>query len=227
MPFVLPALPFSKNALGDVMSAETLDYHHGKHHRAYVDGTNRLVAGTELEGRRLCEVIRIARERHDTGLFNQSAQLWNHSFFWQCLAPPTGQRPTGRLAAMIEDQFGSTKQLLSCLKAEATGHFSNGWAWLVLERDRLHVLSLHDAATPVAYEGIHPLLALDVWEHAYYLDYRNDRGAYAEGVLGRLVNWEFVAENLDGEGVARADQDPANAALPAGATERRLLEVNS
>ena len=208
MTFRLPALPYPTNALGDVMSAETLEYHHGKHHQAYVDGTNKLVAGTELEGRRLSDVIRAARDDRDDGLFNQSAQLWNHSFFWQCLAPPSGQRPAGRLAAMIEDQFGSTQELLSRLEEEAAGHFSNGWAWLVLERGRLHVLSLHDADTPVVYEDIRPLLTLDVWEHAYYIDYRNDRGGFAEAVLGSLVDWEFVAANLDGEGVARADQDP-------------------
>ncbi len=208
MTFVLPALPYPKNAFGDVMSAETLDYHHGKHHQAYVNGTNKLVAGTNLANRRLSDVIRAARANRDDGLFNQSAQLWNHSFFWQCLAPPSGQRPTGRLAGMIEDQFGTTEQLLARLKEEATGHFSNGWAWLVLERDRLEILSLHDADSPVVYEGIRPLLTLDVWEHAYYIDYRNDRGSFAESVLGSLVNWEFVAENLDGEGVARADQEP-------------------
>ena len=214
MNFVLPALPFPKDALGEVMSAGTLDYHHGKHHRAYVDGTNWLVAGTDLEGRRLSDVIRTARDNRETGLFNQSAQLWNHSFFWQCLAPPSGQRPAGRLAAMIEDQFGSTEQLLSSLKTEATRHFSNGWAWLVLEGKRLHVLSLHDADTPVAYEGIHPLLTLDVWEHAYYIDYRNDRGGFAENVLGSVINWEFVAENLDGEGRGARRPGPGQLGAP-------------
>jgi superoxide dismutase, Fe-Mn family len=208
MAFVLPPLPYSKDALGEAMSAETLEFHHDKHHQAYVDGTNRLVAGSELEGRRLGEVIRAAAERGETKLFNQSAQLWNHSFFWQCLAPPSGQRPSGRLAAMIDEEFGSTGALLARLKEEATGHFSNGWAWLVLDRDRLSVTSLHDADSPVAYEGMKPLLTLDVWEHAYYIDYRNDRGRFAESVLGSLVNWEFVAGNLDGEGVARADQEP-------------------
>jgi Fe-Mn family superoxide dismutase len=221
--FVLPALPYPKNAFGDIMSAETLEYHHGKHHRAYVDGTNRLVAGTDLEGRRLSEVIRTARANHDTGLFNQAAQLWNHSFFWQCLAPTRGQRPAGRLARMIDDQFGSTDQLLSRLKEEATGHFSNGWVWLVLERNRLHVVSLHDADTPLVYRGIHPLLTLDVWEHAHYIDHRNDRGGYAEKVLGSLVNWEFVAANLDRQGAARADQDSCQAppSVSAVATSRR------
>jgi Fe-Mn family superoxide dismutase len=209
MTFVLPPLPYPTDAFGDSMSAETLEYHHGKHHQAYVDGTNKLIAGTNLENRRLSDVIRTARANRDDGLFNQSAQLWNHSFYWQCLAPPSGQGPTGRLAAMIEDQFGTTERLLARLEEEATGHFSNGWAWLVLERDRLDVLSLHDADSPVVYEGIRPLLTLDVWEHSYYIDYRNDRGAFAETVLGSLVNWEFVAGNLDGKGVARADQDPS------------------
>ncbi|MGA9580409.1 MAG: superoxide dismutase [Allosphingosinicella sp.] len=208
MTFMLPPLPYSKDAFGEIMSAETLDYHHGKHHQAYVDGTNKLVAGTKLENRRLIDVIRTARADRDEKLFNQSAQLWNHSFFWQCLAPPSGQRPSGRLAGMIEERFESTEQLLAKLKAEATGHFSNGWAWLVLDRDRLEILSLHDADSPVVYEGIRPLLTLDVWEHAYYIDYRNNRGGFAEQVLGNIVNWEFVARNLDGEGVARADQDP-------------------
>lgn len=208
MTFLLPPLPYPKDALGDLMSAETLEYHHGKHHQAYVDGTNKRVAGTDLENRRLSDVIRAARAAGDDGLFNQSAQLWNHSFYWQCLAPPSGQRPSGRLATMIDDRFGSTGRLLAQLKEEATGHFSNGWAWLVLERDRLDILSLHDADSPVAYKGMNPLLTLDVWEHAYYVDYRNDRGRFVESVLGDLVNWEFVAENLDGEGVARADQEP-------------------
>lgn len=208
MTFALPPLPYPRNAFGDLMSAETLEFHHGKHHQAYVDGTNKLIAGSDLEGRRLSEVIRAARQRGDTGLFNQSAQLWNHSFFWQCLAPPSGQRPSGHLAAMIDGAFGSTDALLARLKEEATGHFSNGWAWLVLDRDRLAVTSLHDSDTPVVHEGMKPLLTLDVWEHAYYIDYRNDRASFAESVLGGLVNWDFVAENLDGGGVARADQGP-------------------
>ncbi len=211
MTFTLPPLPYSKDAFGEIMSAETLEYHHGKHHQAYVDGTNKLIAGTKLENRRLSDVIRTARADRDDKLFNQSAQLWNHSFFWQCLAPPSGQRPTGRLAEMIEDRFEGTEQLLARLKEAATGHFSNGWAWLVLERDRLEILSLHDADSPVVYEGIRPLLTLDVWEHAYYVDYRNNRGGFAESVFGNIVNWEFVAGNLDGEGVARADQGPDEA----------------
>ena len=206
MPFRLPDLPFAKDSLGNVMSAETLEFHHGKHHRTYVEKTN---AALEEKGggARLSRVIRDAHEKGDKGLFNNSAQLWNHSFFWQCLAPPQGQKPTGQLAEMIEEAFGSTEDMLAKLKAEATGHFSNGWAWLVLERDKLAITSLHDADTPVVREGMLPLLTLDVWEHAYYIDYRNDRPGFAEKVLGNIVNWEFVAQNLDGKGVERADQE--------------------
>lgn len=207
MAFRLPDLPYPKDALGDFMSAETLDYHHGKHHKAYVDKTNGLAGDKGLAGASLVEVIRAARERGETGLFNNSAQLWNHSFYWQCLAPPDGQRPTGRLAELIDDGFGSADKLLAKLKEEAVGHFSNGWAWLVLDGGALRVTSLHDSDSPVVHDGMKPLLTLDVWEHAYYIDYRNDRGGFAEKVLGNIVNWEFVARNLDGEGLGRADQE--------------------
>jgi len=208
MTFTLPALPFARDALGTFMSGETLDFHYGKHHRAYVDKTNELVAeAAGLEARSLTGVIRAAREKGDKALFNNAAQLWNHSFFWQCLAPPEGQKPAGKLAAMIEEAFGTTDALLAKLKAEAVAHFASGWAWLVLDRDALKILSLHDADTPVVHEGMKPLLTLDVWEHAYYLDYRNARPDYAEKVLGNIVNWEFVGRNLDGDGLSRADQE--------------------
>ena len=208
MPFTLPPLPFAKDALGAHMSAETLDYHHGKHHKAYVDKVNAAVDGKEgLAGASLAELIRAAKEKGDKGLFNNAAQHWNHSFFWQCLAPPQGQRPTGQLAELIDEGFGDVDALLAKLKEEAVGHFSNGWAWLVLDGGALKVTSLHDADTPVVHEGMKPLLTLDVWEHAYYIDYRNERPKFAESVLGNIVDWEFVAKNLDGDGVSRADQE--------------------
>ena len=207
MPFTLPDLPFASDALGDFMSAETLAYHHGKHHKAYVDKTNGMLGEKGLEGASLLEVIRAAHERGDKGLFNNSAQIWNHSFYWQCLAPAQGQRPTGMLAEMIDEAFGSTEAMLDKLKSEAVGHFSNGWAWLVLDRDSLKITSLHDADTPVVHEGMKPLLTLDVWEHAYYIDYRNARPDFADKVLSNLVNWEFVAQNLDGGGYTRANQE--------------------
>ena len=211
MAFTLPALPFARDSLGAFMSAETLDFHHGKHHKAYVDKVNALIEGGDLAGASLAEVIRAARDKGDKGLFNNAAQHWNHSFFWQCLAPAQGQRPTGRLAELIDEGFGGADALLGKLKEEAVGHFGSGWAWLVLDGGALKVTSLHDADTPVAYEGMKPLLTLDVWEHAYYIDYRNERPKFAEKVLGNIVNWEFVAKNLDGDGVARADQEAEGA----------------
>jgi Fe-Mn family superoxide dismutase len=207
MPFILPELPFDKEALGEHMSAETLDYHHGKHHKAYVDKVNAMVGDKGLEGASLSEVIRAAAERGDKGLFNNSGQIWNHNFFWQCLAPPDAQRPVGRLAALIEDEFGSTDTMLKTLADEAVGHFASGWAWLVLDGGRLRITSLHDGDSPVGRDGMQPLLTVDVWEHAYYIDYRNRRPAFVDAVLTNLINWEFVAQNLDGEGIKRADQE--------------------
>jgi Fe-Mn family superoxide dismutase len=207
MPFTLLDLPFVREALAPHMSAETLDYHHGKHHKAYVDKVNKDVAGTPLERASLAQVIRAAHEQGDTGLFNNSAQIWNHNFFWRCLAQAQGQRPTGRLAALIEDGFGGTEAMLAALKEEAVGHFSNGWAWLVLDGGALRIASLHDADTPVVHDGMEPLLTLDVWEHAYYVDYRNRRPDFVDAVLSNIVDWEFVAQNLDGRGVTRADQE--------------------
>jgi len=153
------------------------------------------------------EVIRAAKQRGERALFNNSAQLWNHSFFWQCLAPAEGQTPSGKLAQLIDEGFGGTEQLLKALEDEAIGHFSNGWAWLVLDRDSLRITSLHDADTPLVH-GLTPLFTLDVWEHAYYIDYRNERPKFAKAVLANIVNWDFVAQNLDGRGAARADQQP-------------------
>ena len=212
MAFELPDLPYDKDALSPHMSAETLEFHHGKHHRAYVDKTNAMVATQQgLEGATLIEVVEAAKRRGATKLFNNSAQLWNHSFFWQCLAPAQGQVPSGKLAGLIDDSFGSTDAMLKKLAEEAKNHFSNGWAWLILNRGKLEISSLHDADTPLAHEGMTPLFTLDVWEHAYYIDYRNDRPRFASTVLGNIVNWEFVATNLDGKGGRRADQEPTPA----------------
>lgn len=208
MPFSLPDLPFAREALGAHMSAETLDFHHGKHHFAYVEKLNELVGDKEgLAGASLVETIRAARKQGDAALFNNAAQHWNHSFFWQCLAPAEGQRPTGQLAELIDEEYENCDGLLARLQEEAVGHFGSGWAWLVLDRGKLGITSLHDADTPVVHEGMKPLLTLDLWEHAYYIDYRNERPKFAETVLANIVNWEFVAKNLDGQGVARADQE--------------------
>lgn len=206
MPFMLPPLPYAPDALGDLMSAETLAFHHGKHHAAYVQKTNALLAERPPVGASLVEVVRDARRSEDLPLFNNSAQLWNHSFFWQCLAPPSGRAPGPALARRIEEEFGSVEALYVGLRSEAIGHFSNGWAWLVLDGGKMRIMSLHDADTPIVREGMQPLLTLDLWEHAYYIDYRNDRARFAGNILARLVNWEFVESNLDGRGIERADQ---------------------
>lgn len=208
MAFELPDLPYDKSAFGDLISAETFDYHWGKHHRAYVNKSNELVPQAGLEGKRLSEVIVAAAKGGNKGLFNNTAQLWNHSFYWQCLSPEA-QQPSGTLKQKIDEAFGSTDALLEKLKTESVNHFASGWGWLVLDGDTLKVTSLHDADSPVAHEGMKPLLTIDVWEHAYYIDYRNERPRYVETLLKNAINWEFVAQNLDGKGVSRADQAPA------------------
>ena len=208
MAFTLPELPFDRDALDPHMSGETLDFHHGKHHKAYVDKANGLISGTDLESASLIEAIRAAKERGDKGLFNNTAQIWNHSFFWQCLAPAGSTRPSGKLAEMISSDFGGEQQLLEKLATESVNHFASGWGWLVLNNGKLEVTSLHDADTPVAH-GMTPLLTIDVWEHAYYIDYRNERPRYVKTILENIINWDFVAQNLDGNGASRADQEGA------------------
>jgi superoxide dismutase, Fe-Mn family len=209
MAFELPDLPFAKDALAPHMSAETLEFHHGKHHRAYVEKTNDLAAKAGFNGKTLVEVVKAAKEKGDKKLFNNAAQLWNHSFFWQCLAPATGQAPGGELAERIARDFGSLDAMLDQLSTTSAEHFSNGWGWLVLDGGKLKIVALHDADTPLVH-GLAPLLTLDVWEHAYYIDYRNARPKFASAVLNNIVNWEFVARNLDGQGAERADQDSAD-----------------
>jgi Fe-Mn family superoxide dismutase len=204
MAFELPSLPFDPAALEPHMSAETFEYHHGKHHKAYVDKTNGWIDEKGLAGLSLIQVIEKAKASGDKGLFNNSAQIWNHTFFWNCLAPAGSTKPSAKLAGLI-DGFGGQEALLKKLAEEAVNHFASGWAWLVLEGDALKVTSFHDADTPIV-NGATPLLTLDVWEHAYYIDYRNARPKFAETVLNNLVNWDFVSQNLDGQGASRADQ---------------------
>jgi len=215
MPFQLPELPYSKDALAPVMSTETLEYHHGKHHRAYVTKTNELIGrDSSLSGATLIDVVRKSWSSGNNKLFNNSAQLWNHSFFWQCLSPANGQKPSGRLEQLIRDGFGGQESLLQRLQEEAVNHFASGWAWLVLDRDQLKITSLHDADTPIVHDGMIPLFTLDVWEHAYYIDYRNERPRFASSVLSNIVNWDFVAQNLDGKGFDRANQEGSEARSP-------------
>ena len=205
MAFTLPDLPYAKDALQPHMSAETFDYHHGKHHKAYVDKTNGMLGEKGLEGASLIDVIKAASEKGDKGLFNNSAQIWNHSFFWHCLAPQGSTSPSGQLKQMIDSDFGGHEALLEKLAAESVNHFASGWGWLILNNGKLEITSLHDADTPVAH-GMTPLLTVDVWEHAYYIDYRNERPRFLKSVLENIVNWDFVAQNLDGQGASRADQ---------------------
>lgn len=201
MAFVLPNLPYPKDAFGDILSVETFDFHHGKHHNAYVVKANELVAADPaLQGKSLVDLIKSSKG----ALFNQVGQIWNHSFYWLCLSPEKKQ-PSGQLLNLINEGFGSVDALLDKLKAEAVGHFASGWAALILKDGKLEVTSYHDADTPVAH-GHAPLLILDVWEHAYYIDYRNLRPNYAERLLKEAIDWDFVALNLDGEGASRADQ---------------------
>lgn len=204
MAFELPPLPYAQDALAPHMSAETLEYHHGKHHKAYVDNLNKMIGEKGLEGAKLSEVVLAGKERGEKGVFNNAGQIWNHSFFWQCLTPDS-QGPTGKLKDMIDETFGGHEKLIEKLKTESVGHFGSGWGWLILNNGNLEVTSLHDGDSPIAH-GMTPLLTVDVWEHAYYIDYRNQRPVFVDTVLNNLINWEFVAQNLDGQGVSRADQ---------------------
>ncbi|MFT3967491.1 MAG: superoxide dismutase [Sphingobium sp.] len=205
MAFILPELPYAKTAFGKDISEETFNFHHGKHHNAYVVKANELVAAdAALQGKSLLELIDLSKGGAKPGLFNQVGQIWNHSFYWLGLSPEK-KEPAGKLAELIARDFGSVDALVDKLKAEAVGHFASGWAALNLDGDKLVVTSYHDADTPVAH-GATPLLIFDVWEHAYYIDYRNARPDYAGTILANHVNWDFVAENLDGKGASRADQ---------------------
>jgi superoxide dismutase, Fe-Mn family len=191
MAFELPKLPYAIDALAPHISKETLEYHHGKHHAAYVKKLNELVAGTKFERIPLEEIVRTA----DGSIFNNAAQHWNHSFYWQCMKPGGGDEPSGALADAIRNSFGNFQNFRGEFSKAAAGHFGSGWAWLVRTSDgSLRVEATHDAENPLVHRR-HPLLTCDVWEHAYYIDYRNDRAKYVEA-FWQLVNWEFVASNL-------------------------------
>ncbi|MFG6137037.1 MULTISPECIES: superoxide dismutase [Halomonas] len=191
MAFELPALPYEKNALEPHISAETLEYHYGKHHQAYVTKLNELTEGTENANKSLEEIIQSA----SGGLFNQAAQVWNHTFYWHCLSPNGGGEPTGALAEAINAKFGSFEEFKSAFNAKAVGNFGSGWTWLIKTADGgVDIVNTDDADTPVAH-GQTPLLTIDVWEHAYYIDYRNARPKYLENVWN-VLNWDFVAQNF-------------------------------
>jgi Fe-Mn family superoxide dismutase len=191
--FELPSLPYAKDALAPYMSAETFDYHHGKHHQAYVNKLNELTAGKPEANKSLEELIRTT----EGGLFNQAAQVWNHTFFWNCMKPSGGGEPTGELADAIRRDFGSYDQFKTAFAAEAAGRFGSGWAWLVKDGDKLAITNTVNAGNPMT-DGKTPLLTLDVWEHAYYIDYRNARPNFISAFLDHLVHWDFAAANLRG-----------------------------
>ena len=191
MSFELPKLPFAKDALAPHMSAETFDYHHGKHHATYVANLNKAIEGTPNSGKTLEDIIMSA----EGGLFNNAAQHWNHSFFWSCLKPGGGGKPRGDVAAAIDRDFGSFDEFKKQFSTTAATQFGSGWGWLVLDSGRLKVVSTANADLPMKH-GQTALLTVDVWEHAYYIDYRNARPKFIESVMDHLVNWDFVAENM-------------------------------
>ena len=195
MPIELPDLPYDVKALEPHISARTLEYHHAKHHRGYIDNLNRAIDGTSYAGRDLATIVSAAAASQDEDLFNNAAQAWNHAFLWRSMSPDGGGDPGGELGAMIDREFGSADDFRTAFADAATSEFGSGWAWLVAENGSLTVCSTTDAHTPIA-RGRHPLLTLDVWEHAYYLDFRNERDRYVDAFLEHLVNWEFAADRL-------------------------------
>lgn len=193
---VLPALPFADNALDPVISANTLSFHYGKHHKTYVDNLNKLVTGTELADLSLEQVIAASSGRADkVGIFNNAAQIWNHTFYWNSLTPRGGGEPPAALKQKIEADFGTVEGCKQELVAAATTQFGSGWAWLVQDGGKLKVVKTANANVPST-EGMKPLLVIDVWEHAYYLDYQNRRVDYVNATIDRLINWGFAEKNL-------------------------------
>ena len=196
MAFELPALPYDKTALAPHMSAETFDYHHGKHHKAYVDNLNNLVKDKPEAALSLEQIILAsANDAAKAGLFNNAAQVWNHTFFWSCLTPNGGGAPTGDLAARIDQDFGSFDAFKEQFTQAALTQFGSGWAWLVWQDGKLAIVKTANAGTPMT-AGAVALLTVDVWEHAYYVDYRNARAGFVKAFLDHLVNWAFVAQNF-------------------------------
>jgi Fe-Mn family superoxide dismutase len=195
-PFQFPPLPYPEDALAPYLSGRTLSFHYGKHHRGYVEKLNEIVKGTYLANFSLSEIIKTtAGDEKRSAIFNNAAQVRNHTFYWKCMRPKGGGAPSGELAKKIEAAFGSFENFKKEFTEAAATQFGSGWAWLVLDGNSLKVIKSGNAFTPIAY-GQTPLLTIDVWEHAYYLDYQNRRKDYIAAFLDNLVNWDFVAENL-------------------------------
>lgn len=197
MAFSLPELPYARNALAPHISEETLNFHYGKHHQAYVTNLNSLVEGTDLAGKSLEEVIKIsAADKSKAGIFNNSAQVWNHTFYWHSMKPNGGGKPTGKVAELIERDLGGYDNFVKEFKQAGATQFGSGWAWLSYKGGKLVISKTPNAETPLTEEGTTPLMTMDVWEHAYYLDYQNRRPDYIDTFLNSLVNWDFVNQNL-------------------------------
>jgi Fe-Mn family superoxide dismutase len=195
-PFALPPLPYADDALAAVISAQTVGFHYGKHHKGYVDNLNKLVAGTPFAAMTLEQVVlATAGKPEHAALFNNAAQIWNHTFYWNSLKPNGGGEPPARLAALLKSNFGGTEEAKKALLTAATGQFGAGWAWLVQSGDKLEVVKTPNAELPLT-AGKKPLLTIDVWEHAYYLDFQNKRADYVQAVLDKLINWGWADERL-------------------------------
>jgi Fe-Mn family superoxide dismutase len=195
-PFTLMKLPYADNALDPVISANTIGFHYGKHHKGYVDNLNKLVAGTELADMPLAKVVAATAGNPDkVGVFNNAAQVWNHDFYWNSLKPGGGGEPPADLARRMEASFGSVAACKEELKKAALTQFGSGWAWLAMDGGKLVVVKTGNADNPTT-KGLKPLLTIDVWEHAYYLDYQNRRADYVQALLDKLVDWGFAAKNL-------------------------------
>ena len=193
----LPPLPWDESALAPHISQETISFHYGKHHKAYVDNANKMLEGTDLASAPLEQIVRSAAGKPDKkGLFNNAAQVWNHTFYWNSLSPKGGGQPSGRLLDRIKSDFGDFAAFQEALSKAAVTQFGSGWAWLVEEGGKLKVEQTPNAENPLSSTGKKPLLTIDVWEHAYYIDYRNKRPDYVTVVIDKLLNWEFAGKNL-------------------------------
>lgn len=197
MTVTLPDLPYAKDALAPHISAQTLEFHHGKHHKAYVEKTNKLIAGTKFEDHPLEEIIRaVADDERRSDLFNNAAQAWNHTFYWNSMSPDGGGEPSGEIAKSIKRDFGGYDSFREAFFETGKTEFGSGWTWLVSRGGKLEVVSTTDAKTPLTDKNATPLLTMDVWEHAYYLDVQNERPKYINAFLDYLINWEFASDNL-------------------------------
>jgi superoxide dismutase, Fe-Mn family len=195
-PILLPPLPYELGALDPVISAKTLSFHYGKHHKTYVETLNKLIVGTAFADMPLAKIVRASAGQSDhIDIFNNAAQAWNHTFYWQSLKPKGGGQPPSTLQELMDSSFGGVDQCKKILAKAAVSQFGSGWAWLVLDGEKLKVIHTADANTPLC-DGLKPLLTIDVWEHAYYLDYQNRRVDYANALIDKLINWQFAADNL-------------------------------